>query len=212
METGKIVIITGANNGIGLQLTKKMLAEGSQVIALIRSSFSKDDNFIQSKITTGQLRIYKADLSDFNSLKKALEEIKATEKKIDFLFNNAGGSFPSLLFSKQNRELHYELQTVVPYIIFKELSPLFEMGEDKTIVNTSPAVILRVKQFDPDTLENPSSFKKLFGPYATAKLALSLWTKEIAKRESANGFRFLSVDPGSNNTLRKEKNQVSPFI
>ncbi|MEM5595011.1 hypothetical protein AAHH67_30880 [Niallia circulans] len=46
-----------------------MLAEGSQVIALIRSSFSKDDLFIQSKITTGQLRIYKADLSDFNSLK-----------------------------------------------------------------------------------------------------------------------------------------------
>ncbi|KLV23292.1 short-chain dehydrogenase [Niallia circulans] len=211
LGTGKVVVITGANNGIGLELAKKMLAEGSQVIALIRSSFSKDDLFIQSKITTGQLRIYKADLSDFNSLKNALEEIKATEKKIDFLFNNAGGSFPSLLFSKQNRELHYELQTVVPYIIFKELSPLFEMGEDKTIVNTSSAVILRVKQFDPDTLENPSSFKKLFGPYATAKLALSLWTKEIAKRESANGFRFLSVDPGSNNTLRKEKKSGIPF-
>ncbi|MEM5595012.1 hypothetical protein AAHH67_30885 [Niallia circulans] len=52
----------------------------------------------------------------------------------------------------------------MPYIIFKELSPLFEMGEDKTIVNTSSAVILRVKQFDPDTLENPSSFKSYLVP------------------------------------------------
>ncbi|MNO28217.1 Fatty acyl-CoA reductase [compost metagenome] len=204
-------LITGANNGIGLELTRKMLAEGWQILALVRSGFPTDDTLITGAVKSKQLRIYTADLSDFTALRRALNEIKAKEQKIDLLFNNAGGSFPELRNSKQGREMHFELQTVVPYIITMELKELLQQGELKTVVNTSSNAFMTMKQFDPDTLEHPTEFKKLFGPYAASKLALSLWTRELAPQLASEGIIIRSADPGGNNTIRSGKKSGLPF-
>ncbi|ATB38677.1 short-chain dehydrogenase [Cystobacter fuscus] len=214
METrgqARTALITGASSGIGLELTRRMLSEGWEIIALIRSGFPEDDALIRESLGTKRLRVYKADLTDFGSLRHALEQIKAGEERIDLLFNNAGGSFAELGFSKQGRELHYELQTVVPYIVFRELKEQLRRGSLKTVVNTSTNAFKFVKRFDPDTLERPASFKKLFGPYAASKLALSLWTREGASLAAAEGIRLLSVDPGGNNTLRSGNQSGLPF-
>jgi NAD(P)-dependent dehydrogenase (short-subunit alcohol dehydrogenase family) len=188
-----------------------MLAEGWQIIALIRSAFPEDDMLIHESQSKGKLRVYKADLTDFDSLRLVLNQIKAKEQKLDLLFNNAGGSFAELGFSKQGREMHFELQTVVPYIIFMELKEHLLRGTLKTIVNTSTNAFKFLKGFDPDTLEHPTVFKKLFGPYAASKLALSLWTREIAPLVATEGIKIRSVDPGGNNTLRRGKNAGLPF-
>ncbi|MBW4082597.1 SDR family NAD(P)-dependent oxidoreductase [Paenibacillus sp. S150] len=204
-------LITGANNGIGLELARKMLAEGWQIIALIRSNFSGDDSLISGAVKSKQLRIYRADLSDFTALKHALDEIKSQEQQVDLLFNNAGGSFPELLYSKQGREMHFELQTVVPYIITMELKGLLRKGQLKTVVNTSSNAIMTVRHLNPDTLEHPTKFKKLLGPYAASKLALSLWTRELAPQLAEEGIMMRSADPGANNTLRSGKDSGLPF-
>ncbi|WP_379153682.1 SDR family NAD(P)-dependent oxidoreductase [Paenibacillus sp. sgz5001063] len=215
MTTGQqyrgTALITGANNGIGLELTRKMLGEGWQIIALIRSNYPTDDTLISRAVKCGQLRIYKADLSDFTALRHALNEIKAREQKIDLLFNNAGGSFPELSNSRQGREMHFDLQTVAPYLITMELKELLQKGQIKTVVNTSSNAFMTMKQFDPDMLEHPTAFKKLFGPYATSKLALSLWTRELAPQLAAEGILIRSADPGGNNTIRSGKKSGLPF-
>ncbi|CAN7481627.1 SDR family NAD(P)-dependent oxidoreductase [Paenibacillus sp. LjRoot153] len=209
--SGKIVLITGASSGIGLALTHRMLQEGAQIIALIRTGFPKDDTSIQAAIGTHQLRVYHADLSDFTSLKTALGQIKNNEQKIDLLFNNAGGSFPELMLSKQGRELHYELQTVVPYIITMELMALLKNGTLKRVVHTSTNAFKTMKRFDPETLDHPAQFKMLFGPYAASKLALSLWTQELAPHLALEGIKMITVDPGGNNTMREGKQSGIPF-
>lgn len=208
-----VALITGASHGIGLELTRKMLTEGWQVIAFIRSNLPEDDPLIRESLEGRQLRAYQADLTDFSSLRKVLNDVKVKEKRIDILFNNAGGSFPELTLSKQNREMHYELQTVVPYIIFMELRPQLLKRQYKTVINTSSAALLALRQFTPESLEHPPAIKKLLGPYATSKLALSLWTQELALQEEAKGtgIRLYSVDPGGNNTIRKGKKSGIPF-
>ncbi|OCT13691.1 short-chain dehydrogenase [Paenibacillus pectinilyticus] len=208
----KVAMITGASSGIGLALTRQLLQEGSHVIALIRSGFPKDDALIQEAIHNQQLRIYQADLSDFAKLRAALDQIKRTEERIDILFNNAGGSFADLQFSKQGRELHYELQTVVPYIITMELKELLKRGMLKRIVHTSTSAFNTMKSFDPEALDRPGQFKKLFGPYAASKLGLSLWTQELAASFfEQEGITMVTVDPGGNNTMRKGKKSGIPF-
>ncbi|MGG4142638.1 SDR family NAD(P)-dependent oxidoreductase [Paenibacillus algorifonticola] len=204
-------LITGANNGIGLALTRRLLGEGWHVAALIRSDFLEDDEEIQAAMHKGQLRVYKADIADFASLKQALKRIKLAEVKLDLLFNNAGGSFSELQLTRQGRELHFDLQTVAPYAIFMELKELLKKGSYKTVVNTSTNSFKTLKKFDAQTLEHPTEFKKLFGPYSTSKLALSLWTKELAPVLAAEGLRIISVDPGGNNTIRKGKKSGLPF-
>ncbi|KAI7253207.1 hypothetical protein KC345_g11398, partial [Hortaea werneckii] len=130
---------------------------------------------------------------------------------IDLLFNNAGGSFAELSYSKQGRELHYELQTVVPYIITMELKELLLKGTLRTVVNTSSNAFMMKRKFDPAALERPTAFKKLTGPYADSKLALSLWTGEIAPQLAAEGILIRSADPGGNNTIRSGKKSGIPF-
>ncbi|AHV96764.1 SDR family NAD(P)-dependent oxidoreductase [Paenibacillus sabinae] len=208
-----IALITGASNGIGLELTRKLLSEEWQVVALNRSDFPADDMRIQKAINSGWLRIYKiTDLADYASLRRTLEEIKGKERRIDILFNNAGASFPELSYSKQRREKHYELMTVVPYIILMELKELLKNGSLKTVVNTSSSALNYVKEFNIETLERPKTFRKLLGPYATSKLALSLWTQAIASQLAKEGIKIRSVDPGGNNTLRKGEKSGLPIM
>ncbi|MFD2700872.1 SDR family NAD(P)-dependent oxidoreductase [Paenibacillus shunpengii] len=208
-----IALITGASAGIGLELTRKLLSENWHVVAVNRSDFPKDDRSIHNAIRRGSLRIYKTDdLSDFASLKLTLDEIKSKEQRIDILFNNAGGSFHELSYSKQGREKHYELMTVVPYIILMELKELISISRLKTVINTSSSALKFTKEFSIEVLEHPKTFRKLIGPYATSKLALSLWTQAIASQLAKDDIKILSVDPGGNNTLRKGKQSGLPIL
>lgn len=208
-----VALITGASAGIGLELTRRLLSENWQVVALNRSDFPEDDQNLQNAVHSGSLRVYKTeDLSDYVSLRRTLEEIKSKEQRIDILFNNAGGSFSQLSYSKQGREMHYELLTVVPYIILMELKGLLEQGDLKTVINTSSAAFHFTKTFSMEILERPKTFRKLIGPYATSKLALSLWTQAIAPQLAKEEMMIRSVDPGGNNTLRKGKPSGIPLV
>jgi NAD(P)-dependent dehydrogenase (short-subunit alcohol dehydrogenase family) len=209
----QIAVITGASHGIGRELTRKLLSEGWQVAAVNRSDYPEDDRLFREAALRGQLRIYRvADLADYASLRRVITEIKEKEQRIDVLFNNAGGSFPELRYSSQGRELHYELMTVVPYILLMELQELLMRGEWKTVVQTSSSAMNYVKEISIQSLEHPGKFRKLVGPYAASKLALSLWTRAIAPQLAKEGIRIVSVDPGSNNTLRKGKKSGLPLV
>lgn len=212
MSKRKTALVTGANSGIGLELTKKLMENGWEVAALIRSEFPQEELNIHKKIRQGSIRIYRADLSDFTKIKSALMQIKEKEAKLDALFNNAGGSFPSLLFSPQGRELHYEIQTVVPYIITMELLDLLKKGENRIVIQTSSDAFKMKKSFVPEELANPPKFQKLIGPYATTKLAITLWTHALAPKLKQEGITIVSIDPGNNNTMRKGRNGGLPLL
>lgn len=77
------VLVTGASNGIGLALTKKLLQEGASVIAVTRSGEIAD--FSHPKLT-----VIKADISSEQSIKKAAENVKELGIKLDCVVNNAG--------------------------------------------------------------------------------------------------------------------------
>lgn len=208
---GKTALITGANSGIGLELTRKLLTEGWEVAALIRSPFAPEDEETAAAIGEGRLRVYLAELTDFRQLASALERIKQEETAIEVLFNNAGGSLPDLGFSPQGRELHYELQTVGPYILYCETKELLLRGSLKTVIGTSSNAFNYTRTFDADKLARPDRFKALTGAYADTKLALSLWTQALAPEEAADGILLRSADPGPNNTLRKGRKSGLPF-
>lgn len=73
----KIIVITGATRGLGLQL-KKNLEKDNVVVTLSRS-----------EVENGKTS-FKADVSDFDAVKRVFDEIGKTYGKIDLLINNAG--------------------------------------------------------------------------------------------------------------------------
>lgn len=139
-------------------------------------------------------------------------QIKENETKLDALFNNAEGSFSNLRFSSQGRELHYEIQTVVPFIITMELLNLLKKGNPAIVIQTSSDAFKFKKSFVPEELAQPSKFQKLIGPYASSKLAITLWTYALASELKRENVTIISIDPGNNNTMRKGKNGGLPLI
>lgn len=208
----KVALITGGRSGIGYELTKRLLKEGWRVISLNRSAFDQNEVIIKNAIANGTLKNYLTDLADFHTLKTTLNEINISEKYLDVIFNNAGSMAGSLSFSPQGREIDFEVNAVVPYIIANELKNILLNGELKTIVNTSSNAALEVKSFIPEQLEKPTTFKKLFGSYASSKLALSLWTKEVAETMASEGIEIRSADPGPSKTPLSSSSGMPWFL
>lgn len=186
--------ITGATSGIGQALARQLLAEGKEVISISRSD--SDDPDLRRAAALGTFRNYRADLSDFGALSRVIDEIAVREPRIDVLVNNAGVNPSSLMRSPQGRELTFEMNVVVPFVVSYALEPLLQKGRIKKIINISSDTALRVKSFEPDKLANPAQFQKLFGAYAQSKLALSLWTAGLGAEFAARGITLLSVHPG----------------
>ena len=78
------VLITGANRGIGLELVRQYLQQGSAVIAVSRSGSAELKALAESNL----LQSYQLDLVDDRALTALAEQLK--EQKIDVLLNNAG--------------------------------------------------------------------------------------------------------------------------
>lgn len=192
----KVALVTGARTGVGFALTHKLLNDGWDVAVLVRSPLTSSPK-IDTAIASGRLREYHADLADFLSLRSAIEQILAKEPVIDALFNNAGVSPGTFQLSPQGRELCFDVNSVIPYILSQELLPLLRKSARPIIVNTSSNALLTVKTFDPDRLgRQEQAYKKLFGAYARSKLALSLWTMEAALHFSEQGVPIVSACPG----------------
>ena len=194
-----VALVTGARTGVGLELTRRLLGEGWDVVTLTRAALPSEQRLVEAT-AQGRLRQYMADLADYASLRSAIAEITAQELMIDVLFNNAGVNPASFETSPQGREMCYEVNTVVPYILAQELRPLLIRGTYRMLVNTSSNALLMLKAFEPATLGSGKNFQKLFGAYSTSKLALSLWTKAMAIDFAAQGVSAVSVDPGPTKT------------
>lgn len=194
-------LITGANSGVGHELTARLLREGWQVLTLTRSEVPDREPVVAASKAEGRLRSYRADLGDPAALAAALADIRTKERGIDLLVNNAGGSLDRALPGPSGRDLHFEVNVLAPYVITTELLPLLASDAGGTIVNVASNALLTVKQLSLPELMHPGhcAFKKLFGAYAASKLALALWTHELAKALPP-GVELRSACPGANDT------------
>lgn len=193
------VLVTGASSGVGFELTKRLLAEGYDVVTLTRSPLPADP-VTDAAHERGSLSTFLGDLADTTSRTTSLSRIAGAHDRFDVIFNVAGVSLGELRMTAQEREIHFEVNAVAPFVVLSALRHLLERGENRLVVNVSSNAALTVKSFDPAALSRPTKFRKLFGPYAHSKLALSLWTHAMAPQLSAARIRIVSVCPGANRT------------
>lgn len=178
------VLITGANRGIGLQLTRRFLEEGWKVFAACRKPDAAED--LQALAGT-HLQILPLDVTDSRSV---LELVAALNRaKLDVLINNAGIMGPA----QQNvRDMDYDgflqtlnVNTVAPLRVAAALLPNLKQSKRPRIITVSS----QMGSFDLD-----------MGPghiaYSSSKSAVSKVMQLMAKELAPEGIIVCPVHPG----------------
>jgi NAD(P)-dependent dehydrogenase (short-subunit alcohol dehydrogenase family) len=83
--SGKRILVTGGNRGLGLEITRQAVADGATVIVLCRSSSAELEELV------GKWNVYSGvDVTDTAGVEKALKRIKSDGGALDYVINNAG--------------------------------------------------------------------------------------------------------------------------
>ena len=149
----KTILITGATDGIGKHLAKKLASQGHHIILHGRNPQKLELALQEVRAISlrGRVSSYLADFSKLDDIYRFVEEIKRDFQSIDVLFNNAGlYAGKERKASAENVELTFMLSVLVPYILTTELSPLLEKAPDGRIINTSSYMhhFAKVKDLD----------------------------------------------------------------
>jgi dehydrogenase/reductase SDR family protein 12 len=199
---GKVVVITGANSGIGKSLSTYAAAKGANVYMICRSydraKMARDE--IVQTTSNSSVNIVLADVSELDQVKSAVKEVQSKETCVDVLYCNAG----KLLNDRQTTSDGTETTVAAhliggSYLLSKLCMPLLKAsaakGNDpKVIFVTSGGMLLnKLPDWDILTNKNPESYDGVKA-YSYAKRGQVILAEEFA--EENTGITFLSAHPG----------------
>lgn len=182
----KIVLITGANDGIGLQTAKRLAERGARLILACRDERKGHNAAAVIAKETGNQRslVIPMDLGDMESIRAAAEFLLTEHPTIDVLVNNAGVYSSDLQFTNDGHELQFGVNHLGHYLLTRLLLPALRCPtEGGRIINVSSAAHYH-GTIDFDNLKGEKGPKAYDGmkAYAQSKLANVLFTKELARR------------------------------
>jgi 3-oxoacyl-[acyl-carrier protein] reductase len=181
----KVVLVTGANRGIGKSIALALAAQGAHVVFNYRGDEAKAAGLKEElEAKGGKATGLKFDVTDYEAMTKAIDEFTKTVAPISGLVNNAGISKDTLLLRLKPEEMSQILDTNLKgaMMVTQALSRNFLKTENVSIVNMSSIVGL---------MGNPSQ-----AAYAASKAGLIGFSKSVAKELASRNVRCNVICPG----------------
>jgi len=199
--TGKVVVITGGNSGVGLETARSLAMRGARVILGCRSRERGMQAVTDIKRTTNNEKVhfYPLDLLDLKSVRKFAKDIGGDFEKIDILINNAGmadGRKDRVVTrSKDKFEITLQTNHLSHFLLTNLLKAKLAAAGDARVINVSSMA----SQFGNIDLNNLNYEKdETVGnrSYHNSKLMNILFTKELSRRWSDIGVTSFALHPG----------------
>jgi NAD(P)-dependent dehydrogenase (short-subunit alcohol dehydrogenase family) len=187
--TGKIVVITGANAGIGYETARALYLHGATVYMACRSL--EKATTAKQTITRGaddnRIRLLELDLCSYESIRKAAKQLDNVH--IDILINNAGIMMSEQSFTVDGHELVMQANHLGHYLWTR----LIQQKQSPRILNLTSSTYTLIQAMPLDDLFCIKSRSySLFTQYAASKLANILFTRALRDR----GCDARAVHPG----------------
>jgi NAD(P)-dependent dehydrogenase (short-subunit alcohol dehydrogenase family) len=202
--TGRTVVITGANSGIGRAAARALAAKGAHVVLAVRDPAK---GRAAAATMTGDVGVRRLDLADLASVRSFAEDFT---EPIDVLINNAGLMIPPLGRTADGFELQFGTNHLGHFALTNLLLP--RIRERVVTVSSNGH---RTGTIDFDDLNWDRKPYKAFPAYAQSKLANLLFTLELQRRLTEAGSPVLATaaHPGMAATnllghLEKERSPV----
>ena len=192
---GKTCVITGATSGIGQAAANTLVAMGARVIMIARSR-ARAEIFsgVHAPSPDARPRVYYADLSRLNDMKRVAADISSAEPRIDVLVNNAGALFSYLNITEDGLERTFALNHVAYFVLTNALRKSLIAGAPARVINTSSAAH-RGAKLDFHNLQSLQGYSGIYA-YRRSKLYNILFTRELASRLEGTGVTVNSFHPG----------------
>ena len=203
-STKNVAVITGASSGIGKEAAKQLLKQGWRVIGMGRTPERCRQAEIElSEYTTSpdQLSMLIADLALMSETRTAADAISRLTGRVDVLLNNAGGVTAELKMTCEGNENTFASNHLGHFLLTQCLLPLLQKSAGKSapgatrVINVSSAAHQQAGPFDWKNMQSPDRFNSV-AVYCQVKLANILFTRELAKRLSADGIVAHAMHPG----------------
>jgi NAD(P)-dependent dehydrogenase (short-subunit alcohol dehydrogenase family) len=194
---GKVIVVTGANSGIGLEASVKLAARGADLVMVARSRERGEAALADVRARSGSDRVtlMLCDMSSQASIRAFAAEFRAGHDRLDVLVNNAGGVSEHRQLTVDGIEQTWATNHLAYFLLTRLLLDLLERTGDARVVNVASRGHVR----GTIDLEDPG-FEKggytIMGAYCRSKLGNVLFTNELARRMAGRGVIANSLHPG----------------
>jgi NAD(P)-dependent dehydrogenase (short-subunit alcohol dehydrogenase family) len=191
--TGKTIIVTGANSGIGLEAAKILANQGAHVIMAVRNEQKGEEAVasIKSVNKNAVIEVMKLDLADLSSVRSFVAQFNEKFSNLDILINNAGIMNPPYGQTKDGFELQFGSNHLGHFALTGLLLPLLKKTPASRVVTLS-SIAHRGASIYFDNLDGSKGYKPM-NFYKQSKLANLLFAKELDKRFKQHGISTMSV-------------------
>lgn len=201
-QSGRTVLITGANSGIGLAAAKVLAVHGAGVVLGCRNRSKAEGALaeIEALEPRGSAEILEMDLADLDSVAAAAERFAAAHDRLDVLVNNAGVMGLPRTETLQGFEMQIGVNHLGHFALAGRLLPVILRTPGSRVVVVS-SLGHRSGRIDFDDLQSERSYSRA-GAYFQSKLANLLYMNELQRRLAEAGADTIATGahPGVSST------------
>lgn len=202
-QSGRRIVITGANSGTGKEATKRLAAAGASIVMAVRTPNKGESarEEILREVPGADLAIERIDLADLASVAAFADRLNSDDRPIDTLVNNAGVMMPPQREETADGfELQFGSNFLGPFALTNLLLPALLRSSSPRVatMSSSAANTGRINWEDPNWR---MSYRPM-AAYCQSKLADAVMGAHLAGLSRNNGWGLLSTlaHPGHTRT------------
>lgn len=194
---GKICMVTGANSGIGFHTALSLARLSAEVIMVCRNpekgSLAREE--IMEESGNHQVHLVIADLSSQAEIRRLAEEFKQSFPRLDVLINNAGIALNKRRETADGLEMILAVNHLAPFLLTGLLLESIQAAAPSRIINVSSFAHAWTDRIAFEDLQSEDNFSPT-RVYAQSKLALLMFSYELARRLEGSRITVNVLNPG----------------
>ena len=194
--TETIAFVTGANKGIGREISRQLATQGIQVLMGARDRARGEKAVADLHAQGLAVEFIEIDVTSQSSVEKAAAEVERRYGRLDILVNNAGIAldwYPSAELSVEVLQKTFDTNVFGVYRVTKALLPLLKKSQHGRIVNMSSGLGSLTRNADPNST---LAVRNMLLAYCTSKAAVNMMTVQFGNELKGTGIKVNSANPG----------------
>jgi len=194
---GKTAVITGANSGIGKATAIQLAKMGATIVMACRDKGRGNAAIADVKLASKnpEVHLLMVDLALQASVRQFAKEFESRYRRLDVLVNNAGTILANREMTPDGIVTMFAVNYLSQFLLTNLLLPRLVASAPSRIVNVTSALHFR-GHLDFKDIQAKKHYKSSTS-YSQAKLAMVLFTYELARRLKPTGVTVNCVNPGA---------------